>query len=44
MLKKIYKKNGIIIISNKKECMGLLYSLINGYNKKDYYLTLGYQY
>lgn len=44
MLKKLYKKNGIIIISKQDESMKLYYALINNILKKDYYKSLGYIY
>jgi hypothetical protein len=48
MLKKLYKKNGIIMISVNNDYtntnMKLNYALINKILKKDFYKTLGYSY
>ena len=44
MLKKIYKKDGLIMIPQKKDSMKLLYSLIKGMTKKEYYQSIGYIY
>ena len=53
MLKKIFRKNGIIFINNCKEKnIKLIYFIINHYNinkdinhlKKNYYQSIGYQY
>ena len=47
MLKKLYKKNGIIIISGKacnNSEMKMYYALINKILKKDFYKSLGYSY
>jgi len=51
MLKKIYKKNGIIIVSendndndNDNSKMKIYYALINNILTKDFYTSLGYLY
>ena len=44
MLKKLYKKNGIIRISKEYDSMKLYYAFIHNLSKKDYYQTLGYIY
>ena len=47
MLKKLYKKNGILIIFDKDKDntnMKLYYSMINKILKKDFYQTIGYLY
>ena len=44
MLKKLYKKNGIIMIFDKNNSMKLNYSLIKMIFEKEYYQSLGYIY
>ena len=43
MLKKLYKKNGIIMIFDSTN-MKLNYALLNKILKKDFYKTMGYSY
>lgn len=43
MFKKLYKKNGVIMIFDNTN-MKLNYALINKILKKDFYKTIGYSY